>query len=138
MLKYDQSRYYYLKFRESDFDQEIPHVLISPTRSRGFIECQTMGLRKLNSRLVTIQNSILQSVEDCVKSLIEILQSKASVLFKISESIAQLDTIAAFAHLATCREYQRPIIANELALEGARHPILDKVRFRLCRQVLLF
>jgi DNA mismatch repair protein MSH4 len=53
-------------------------------------------------------------------------------LFKICESIAMLDMLCTFAHLATGSDYVRPKISDAnnatLAIQSCRHPIKEKVQ----------
>ena len=50
--KYDNSRRYWLRVAESDFDaRKLPDILINRVRKKGWIECQTLNLMKLNQRI---------------------------------------------------------------------------------------
>jgi len=50
--KYDNSRRYWLKVAESDFDtRDLPDILVNRVRKKGWIECQTLDLMKLNQRI---------------------------------------------------------------------------------------
>jgi len=50
--RYDNSRRYWLRIAESNFDgRDIPDVLINRVRKKGWIECQTLNIIKLNQRI---------------------------------------------------------------------------------------
>jgi DNA mismatch repair protein MSH4 len=52
-------------------------------------------------------------------------------LFRVCESIAMLDMIAAFAQLVSSRsygDYTRPELTEWLCIKSGRHPIREKVR----------
>jgi DNA mismatch repair protein MSH4 len=96
-------------------------------KKKDQVECQTLELVKLNLRLSDASNEVIMRSDDIIYDLVKKLREEASVLFKISESIALVDMIASFAQLATTRDYIRPEIKQTLALKAARHPILEKV-----------
>lgn len=62
-----------------------------------------------------------------MQNLIEDICKEVSLLFKISEAIATLDMIAAFAHLVTIQDYTRPEITDVVAIKSGRHPIHEKI-----------
>lgn len=96
-------------------------------KKRGAIECQTLDLVKLNMRLSDTSNEVVFRSDAIMEQLVSGLQSDASHLFKMCESIGLMDMLASFAQLSTTRDYVRPEFTNRLALKSARHPLLDKV-----------
>lgn len=62
-----------------------------------------------------------------VQELLDAIRVHVPNLFRVCESVALLDMIAAFGQAATTRDYIRPEISDALALKGARHPICERV-----------
>lgn len=62
-----------------------------------------------------------------VNELIQNVCSEISGLFRVSEAIAMLDMLAAFAQVATCQDYIRPDLTDALAIKSGRHPIREKI-----------
>lgn len=127
-LKFDNSRKYWLQLKKKDLgDLMLPNVFINAIPKRDKIECQTLSLLKLNSRLSDTSNEVVARSDTVLQSLMEDLRSQAPGLFKISDSIALVDMIASFGELATTRDYVKPEMLETLALKPARYSILDKV-----------
>lgn len=97
-------------------------------KKRGFLECQTLDLVKLNLRLTDTSNEVVVRSDSIIQGLVDNLQDEAPKLFKICESVGLADMLTSFAELTTTRDYVRPEITGTLALSCARHPILEKVR----------
>ncbi|CAI6099570.1 unnamed protein product [Clonostachys chloroleuca] len=125
-LKYDNGRKYWFRLRAADLDGPLPQIFINVVKKKDQVECQTLELVKLNLRLSDASNEVVMRSDEIIYDLVKKLREEASVLFKISESIALVDMIASFAQLATIRDYIRPEIKQTLALKAARHPILEK------------
>ena len=62
-----------------------------------------------------------------IQILLDDIRGEMPALFKVSESVALLDMLSAFAHLATLREYCRPEINDCFAIKSGRHPVHEKV-----------
>jgi DNA mismatch repair protein MSH4 len=63
-----------------------------------------------------------------VQELMDKIRGEIPTLFRVCESIAMLDMIAAFGHLATAGgDYVRPEIADCIAVKAGRHPVKEKV-----------
>ncbi|KAJ6781286.1 hypothetical protein PWT90_05045 [Aphanocladium album] len=127
-LKFDNGRKYWLKLSIGDYNSVDPvGFFINVAKKRGVIECQTLDLVKLNMRLTDTSNEVVFRSDAIIEQLIGTLQSDASHLFKMCESVALMDMLASFAQISTTRDYVRPEITNRLALKSARHPLLDKL-----------
>lgn len=94
---------------------------------KGGIECHTMQLMKLNSRLSDTSNEIIARSDAIIQDLIVLLRESAAQLFRLCESVGLLDMVTSFAHLSILRDYVRPEFRGTFALKAARHPIMDKV-----------
>ncbi|TVY13982.1 MutS protein-like, partial [Lachnellula arida] len=126
--RYDSARRYYLRVFESDFDgRTLPDILINRYRKKGFIECQTLDLMKLNQKIEDSHSEVVLMSDKTVQELLDNIRGEIPNLFKICESIAMLDMIAAFAHLATTSDYCKPEISDCIVIQGGRHPIREKV-----------
>ncbi|RDL36911.1 p-loop containing nucleoside triphosphate hydrolase [Venustampulla echinocandica] len=126
--RYDTSRYYYLRVRESDFDgRTLPDILINCFRKKSFIECQTLALVKLNQRIADSHQEVVLTSDKTIQQLLDDIRGEIPSLFKVCESIAMLDMIAAFGHLAIVNEYVKPEIGDCLMIESGRHPIKERV-----------
>lgn len=62
-----------------------------------------------------------------IQELIDDVRCEISTLFRISEGIAMLDMLAAFAQLVTTQDYVRPELTDTLAIKAGRHPIREKI-----------
>lgn len=128
-IKYDPARQYYMRISTDQLEERnLPGVFINVFRRKNFIECQTLDLLKRNQQLIDSHQEVLQLSDQSVQNLMDQIRQEISPLFKISEAIALLDMLAAFAQLVTTRDYVRPELTNELAIKGGRHPITEKIR----------
>lgn len=126
--KYDNSRHYFLRLYESDFDgRAIPDILINRYQKKGFIECQTLDLMKLNSRIRDSHLEVVSMSNKTIQELIESIRAEIPSLYQVCESIALLDMIAAFGHLAIGSEYSRPDLTDCIGIKSGRHPVREKV-----------
>jgi DNA mismatch repair protein MSH4 len=126
-LKFDSARQYYISLHASDLEVPLPEVFINCFRKRDRIECQTLDLVKLNQRITDSHNEVINMSDRSVQELIDEICTELSALFKISEAIAMLDMLAAFAHLVTVQEYICPELTDVLAIKSGRHPIHEKI-----------
>jgi DNA mismatch repair protein MSH4 len=92
------------------------------------IECQTLDLIKLSQKIADSHIEVLQMSDHVVQELIARLREDIAPLFKISEGIAMLDMIAAFAHLALAQDYCHPELTSTLAIKEGRHPMREKIQ----------
>lgn len=131
--RYDNSRRYWLRIHESDFeDRLLPEVLINRFRKKGFIECQTLDLMKLNQRIEDSHKEVILMSDKTIQELLNDVRGQIPSLFRICESIAMLDMIAAFGQLVTTGDYIRPEITDCVAIGASRHPVREKVCFISC------
>lgn len=128
-LRYEPQRRYYLKIPEIEFqDRDIPDVLVNRFRKKGCIECQTLDMVKLNQRIQDSHQEVILMSDKTIGDLLEGVRSEIPALYRVCESIAMLDMLAAFAKLVTVQGYVRPEITNSLAIKAGRHPIHEKVK----------
>ncbi|KAE8318706.1 muts domain V-domain-containing protein [Aspergillus transmontanensis] len=125
-LKFDTARQYYISISATEVDT-LPEVFINIYRKKNRIECQTLDLVKLNQKIIDAHNEVINMSDQTVHELIEDIRSEIAHLFKISEAIAMLDMLSAFAQLATNYDYVRAELTNVLAIKSGRHPIREKI-----------
>ncbi|GIK02080.1 mutS protein msh4 [Aspergillus viridinutans] len=125
-LKFDSARQYYINISASEVET-LPEIFINIYRRKNRIECQTLDLVKLNQKIIDAHNEVINMSDQTIQSLINDVCSEISALFKVSEAIAMLDMLAAFAELASCNEYIRPELTDVLAIKSGRHPIREKI-----------
>ncbi|POS85874.1 hypothetical protein EPUL_001997 [Erysiphe pulchra] len=126
--RYDNSRRYYLRILEVEFEERsVPEILINCYRTKGYIECQTLDLVKLNQRIEDSHQEVILMSDKTIQELIDNVRGEIPILFQICESIAMLDMITAFSHIAITNEYVRPEITDYLAIKSGRHPVREKV-----------
>jgi DNA mismatch repair protein MSH4 len=110
-----------------ELDGPLAEDFVNVVRKRDRIECQTLDLVKLNQRISDSHHEVINMSDQAIQKLIDEICEDVSLLFKISEAIATLDMIAAFAHLVTVQDYTRPEITDVLAIKSGRHPIHEKI-----------
>ncbi|GJP94872.1 DNA mismatch repair protein Msh4 [Aspergillus niger] len=125
-LKFDRARQYYISLSATTVES-LPDVFINVFRKKNRIECQTLDLVKLNQKITDAHNEVINMSDETVQGLIHNICSEISGLFKVSEAIAILDILTAFAQLATSNDYIRPELTDTLAIKSGRHPIREKI-----------
>ncbi|KAJ5925469.1 hypothetical protein N7454_008108 [Penicillium verhagenii] len=125
-LKYDSARQYYICVPSTE-PGPLPDVFINVYRKRNRIECQTLDLVKLNKKITDSHNEVISLSDQTIQELLRDVCSEVSGLFRISEAIAMLDMLAAFAQLSTSHDYIRPELTNALAIKSGRHPIREQI-----------
>jgi DNA mismatch repair protein MSH4 len=126
--RYENARRYYLRISDSDFqDRVVPDILINRFQRKGFTECQTLDLVKLNQRIQDSHQEVVLMSDKTISKLLEDVRAEIPALYRVCESIAMLDMLTSFAKLVTVHEYVRPEITNSLAIKAGRHPVHEKV-----------
>ncbi|PGH05308.1 DNA mismatch repair protein MSH4 [Blastomyces parvus] len=127
-LRFENGRHYYFRLSVSSLDNNpLPDVFINIFKKKTYIEFQTLDLVKLNRKITDAHNEVINMSDRSIQELIEDIRSQIAGLFRISEGIALLDMLAAFAHLVTMQNYVRPELTDTLAIKAGRHPIREKI-----------
>ncbi|KAJ5887613.1 hypothetical protein N7495_007654 [Penicillium taxi] len=126
-LKYDNARQYYICIPTADHEP-LPDVFINVYRKKNRVECQTLGLVKLNQKITDAHSEVISLSDQTIQELLRDVCSEVSGLFRISEAIAMLDMLAGFAQLATSYDYICPELTATLAIKSGRHPIREKIQ----------
>ncbi|KAK7970630.1 muts domain V-domain-containing protein [Apiospora saccharicola] len=127
-IKFDQDRKYWLRLRECDVEhRDVPDILINRVRKGGYLECQTLPLVQINTRITDSHNEAVMLSDRVIHDLLSSIRGHIPNLFRVCESVALLDMISSFGQSVTVRDYIRPEIGSVLALKAARHPIYEKL-----------
>ncbi len=132
--RYDNVRRYFLRLPEADFSERaIPDILINCYRKKGYIECQTLRLLHFNQSLEFSHEEVILSSDSMIQELLNDIRGEIHHLFRVCESLAMLDMMAAFAQLVVTADvnsdYTRPEITDCIAIKSGRHPVREKVEF---------
>ncbi|OQE41953.1 hypothetical protein PENCOP_c004G03976 [Penicillium coprophilum] len=125
-LKYDTARQYYICIPATE-PGPLPDIFINVYRKRNRIECQTLDLVKLNQKITDAHSEVINMSDQTIQDLLRDVCTEVSGLFRVSEAIAMLDMLGAFAQLATNHEYIRPELTDTLAIKAGRHPIREQI-----------
>lgn len=126
-LKFDSARQFYIRLPVSDLEERVlPLIFTNNVKRKNMIECQTLELMKINQKIADAHVEVLGMSDRAVQELIDAIREKMVILYKCCDSIALLDMLTAFAHLATAQDYVRPQITDTLAIQAGRHPIREK------------
>ncbi|KAI5284015.1 MutS protein msh4, partial [Ascosphaera atra] len=105
----------------------LPDAFINVYKKKKYLEFQTLDLVKLNQKITDAHNEVVNMSDRSIQELIDEIRGDLSGLFRISEGVAVLDMLSAFAQLATKQDYVRPELTDTLAIKAGRHPILEKI-----------
>ncbi|EFR03552.1 DNA mismatch repair protein mutS [Nannizzia gypsea CBS 118893] len=127
-LRFESGRHYYFRVRSTDLQGVVlPDIFINVYRKKAFVEFQTLDLVKMNQKITDSHNEVISMSDRSIQELIDDVRTMISNLFRISEAIAMLDMIAAFAYIQATQGYVRPEITPILAIKAGRHPIREKI-----------
>lgn len=83
---------------------------------------------KLNQRIEDSHHEVVLMSDKMIQELIDNIRGEMPILFRVCESVAMLDMIAAFGQLATVGgEYVRPELTDCIAIKSGRHPVRERV-----------
>ncbi|KAF2222036.1 muts domain V-domain-containing protein [Elsinoe ampelina] len=129
-FQFDSGRQYYFRLQVSELDGvELPAAFINVYRKKKYLEFQTLDLLKFNQKIRDACTEVLLMSDKSIQDLISDIHEHIPDLFNISEAIAMLDMLAAFAKLTTgAEDYIRPQINETLAMRAARHPVKEHIQ----------
>jgi DNA mismatch repair protein MutS len=117
---------YYIEITNAHKDKTPGHYLRKQTtvNAERYI---TPELKEYEEQVVTADERAKELEHELFLKLRDAVQQQARRLQATAGVLAQLDTLAALAELATSRGYVRPTIVAEpvLRIIGGRHPVLD-------------
>ncbi|KAK8125173.1 DNA mismatch repair protein Msh4 [Apiospora kogelbergensis] len=81
-IKFDQDRKYWLRMRECDLEgQALPDILINRVRKGSYVECQTLTLVQLNTRITDSHNEAVMLSDRVIHSLLDSIREHIPQLF---------------------------------------------------------
>eukprot|EP00835_Amoeboradix_gromovi_P005499 NODE_522_length_7276_cov_0.315173.p1 type:complete len:746 gc:universal NODE_522_length_7276_cov_0.315173:6003-3766(-) len=86
----------------------------------------TLELQHYSSQLKSLQSQYNKASIEITDEIHELGVQYAQCYFNISELIAQIDVLSAFANTATLFNYNRPVFGNELIIKEGRHPCIEQ------------
>jgi DNA mismatch repair protein MSH4 len=63
-----------------------------------------------------------------IRELLDDIRGEIPALYRVCESIALLDMLAALAQIATNYNYTRPELTAHVAIKAGRHPVCEKAK----------
>ena len=129
-LKFSPGIGYYMTVRKEEIKDESmwPSEFINVKRKRNEISFTSLKLMSQNERLSESLQEIYLMSEESISKLIMAVIDYLPLLYKISDAVAMLDLIASFAEKARQSDYVKPEFTDTLALQQARHPILESLK----------
>ncbi|KAJ3091292.1 MutS protein msh4, partial [Physocladia obscura] len=120
---------YELVSQYSDLDPSVnlPTEFINVVQTKKQTSFTTLVLLGLNERIAESLTEVYLMSDRIISELVCEIAKFAGPLYKISESIAVLDMVTAFAHDAEMKEYVRPEFTQTYAVKAGRHPVKDSI-----------
>lgn len=106
---------------------QLPKSFIKVSRSKNCISFTTMEMVNINERIKLSLNDIYLMTSIVVKDLLKDVRGFLGCLYQLTDCVAMLDMVVAFAHNCTLSDYVCPEFTDTMALKQSRHPILDKI-----------
>jgi DNA mismatch repair protein MSH4 len=111
--RYDNSRRYWLRICEANLSgRPLPDIFINQFRKKGYIECQTLDLMKLNQRIEDSHQEVVLMSDNTIQDLVDNVRGEIPHLFRVCESIAMVDMISAFRCVLNQLFYSLPRSSN--------------------------
>ncbi|XP_070186875.1 mutS protein homolog 4-like [Littorina saxatilis] len=107
--------------------KDLPPVFIKVTKYKNTLNFTTADLIRLNDRIKSSLDEIFMMTNIVMKELLASVREFMSVLYNLSEIVANLDVLLAFAHACTLSSYVCPEFTDTLAIKMGRHPVLEKI-----------
>ncbi|KAJ3072334.1 MutS protein msh4 [Podochytrium sp. JEL0797] len=123
---------YTLKASTADLDNlngggPLPREFINVVKSKKMATFTTLALCGLNERINESLAEVYLMSDRIIQELVYEITKFASALYKISENIALVDMLGAFAMDAQSSDYVRPEFTETYAVKSGRHPIKDHI-----------
>jgi DNA mismatch repair protein MutS len=119
---------YYLEVTHAHHDKIPPHFVRKQTlkNAERYI---TQELKEYEDRVLSADESAKRLEQALFQELREKVQRELATLLQMARALAELDTLAGLAHLASNHGYQRPTVHLDptLVIDRGRHPVLDRM-----------
>ncbi|KAJ3245620.1 MutS protein msh4 [Chytriomyces hyalinus] len=125
---YSKSQGFTLKLNLADLDQgpgSMPSEFINVVKTKKQATFTTLALLGFNGRINESLTEVYLMSDKIIAELVVDVSRFAGLLYNISESVALLDMLASFAHVADTSDFVRPEFTETLAVKAGRHPIRD-------------
>jgi len=113
----------------ADDGPPLPKELITLHKDARQLQCTTDELNALNSRMMECSNLCLELTESILHDqCLSIVEQHLGKVKKQIDSIAELDMIAAFAHMAVSQDgYVKPVLTESgpLVIQDGRHATME-------------
>ncbi|MGB0715682.1 MAG: DNA mismatch repair protein MutS [Phycisphaerae bacterium] len=118
---------YYIELPRSAKDQ-VPADFVRRQTLKNAERYITDELKQYETEILSADEKALQLEQGIFDRLLRQTAEHVAALLRAAESLACLDVIMGFAHLAEDRRFVRPTISEEpcLEVEEGRHPVLDQ------------
>ncbi|KAL2917178.1 MutS protein msh4 [Polyrhizophydium stewartii] len=107
--------------------QQLPAEFINRVDRGKQAVFTSLKLMSQNDRIRESLTEVYLMGDKIVSDLTSKLRESLAVLYRLSESIALLDMITGFAHVAEQSRAVRPEFTTALAIKNGRHPILESM-----------
>ncbi|ORY82474.1 muts domain V-domain-containing protein [Protomyces lactucae-debilis] len=129
-LQFEANRGFFLSIPigQTDHHEPLPDTFVNQVKRKKTIQFSTLDLAKRNARIHEALNELLMLSDEAVEELVETIQTHISGLYKLSEAIALLDMLHAFASVAISSRYVRPHFSDDtLGIKQGKHPVKEKL-----------
>jgi DNA mismatch repair protein MutS len=91
----------------------------------------TPELKEYEAKILDAQEKIVEIERRIFAELRSAIAGEARRIRQTALALAEVDVLAAFAHLASVRNYCRPVFddSEELEIVGGRHPVIEQQEF---------
>ncbi|KAJ8047643.1 MutS protein-like 4 [Holothuria leucospilota] len=109
--------------------EAMPPEFIKVIKTRNTLSFTTSDLSNVTDRIKESLNEIYLMTNIVVSDLLNEIRDHIGCLYKLTETVAMLDILVAFAHACTLSNYVRPTFSETLAIKQGWHPILEKISY---------
>ena len=127
-IAYNRVTGYYLEFPMNALKQ-MPYRFIRKGSTSNTERYTTDELREIEGKILSASGEAIKMEQALFAEIIGAVQKQIPLIQQDASAIAKIDVLANLAYLATKNQWVRPKINADgiLALDGARHPVLENV-----------
>jgi DNA mismatch repair protein MutS len=132
-IKYNRVFGYYFEITKANLAAAPAHFLRKQTLANAE-RFTTEKLMAFEQRLLSAESDTLRLEEEQFRKVLARVLEERAALTRLSQAVARLDVLCAFAERARFSGWARPEVGEEreLVLAGARHPMLEARLGREC------
>ncbi|OUC46191.1 MutS domain V protein [Trichinella nativa] len=126
-LSFSIARGYYLALPNNDTNvpANVLDRLLKVVRRGGSLICTTREMIKLNDRIEEIVRDILFISDNVLNQLLTEMREDVISLYYLCDVVSSLDVILSLSKCCERFQWIRPEFTDSLAVEKARHPVLE-------------